>query len=92
MSDRSCEFCKHYMKRSNQEPCDNCCRSYPNEFEPMTNADGIRAMSDEELADFIFDIQVMEENTKYGQLLRGDRLRWLQSEAESVEECKRKNK
>ena len=56
-----CEYC--YLK--NARPCYECsaCMSGDDHFRPakpknkqMTNADRIRAMSDEELAEFLIDL------------------------------------
>lgn len=62
---------------------------------PQTNADRIRAMSDEELAQFLDDTQRMECESihvlngdgtlKYQSLVNGW-LRWLQQPAEEVQE------
>ena len=57
----SCETCKHYEVESYNEPCNSCrFRDYdvPTKWESpfnkqKTNADRIRAMSDEELADIM---------------------------------------
>jgi hypothetical protein len=53
----SCETCKHYEVEAYNEPCVSCrFRDYDvptkweNPFKQKTNADRIRAMSDEELA------------------------------------------
>ena len=43
-----CENCKYYNVAPYGEPCDGCQDFVY--FEPMTNADRIRSMSDEELA------------------------------------------
>lgn len=56
-----CEKCKH----NNDESffvCDTCIHdtSLKDRFEPQTNADCIRAMSDEELADFFFESPEIE--------------------------------
>jgi hypothetical protein len=56
----SCETCKHYEVEAYNEPCVSCrFRDYDvptkweNPFKQKTNADRIRAMSDEELAEFL---------------------------------------
>ena len=43
-----CDNCTHHKKRMNQLPCRNCFGT--EHWEPMTNAQRIRAMTDEELA------------------------------------------
>jgi hypothetical protein len=59
----SCETCKHYEVEAYDEPCVSCrFRDYDvptkweNPFKQKTNADRIRAMSDEELARWISDM------------------------------------
>ena len=56
----SCETCKHYEVGAYDEPCVSCrFRDYDvptkweNPFNQKTNADRIRAMSDEELAELV---------------------------------------
>ena len=52
----SCSRCKHQDKREHEEPCVGCVHNAVENFEPMTNADRIRNMTDEELAEFLSDI------------------------------------
>ena len=48
-----CKKCKNNYKTSDCEPrCNMMCENY-SEFEPITNADRIRSMTDEELAEFL---------------------------------------
>ena len=54
-----CERCANYEKHDSLERCGRCYRHYISSehkiaiyFRPKTNADRIRAMSDEELADY----------------------------------------
>ena len=51
MSERSCSTCKYDGKSLLEFPCNECtnnrCRDH---YAPMTNADRIRQMGDEELA------------------------------------------
>ena len=49
-----CDNCKYNMKLLHEEPCCKCNHgvSLKDFFEPKTNADRIRAMSDEELEEF----------------------------------------
>ena len=46
-----CDSCKHGSKRATEYPCYVCLGS--TKYEPITNADRIRNMTDEELADFL---------------------------------------
>ena len=54
MSERSCSTCKYDGKSLLEFPCNECtnnrCRDH---YAPMTNADIIRQMTDEELAEII---------------------------------------
>ena len=60
----SCETCKHYEEEAYNEPCNSCrFRDYdvPTKWESpfnkqKTNGDRIRTMSDEELANTLWDI------------------------------------
>ncbi len=51
----SCDKCKHGWKTENDYPCNTCKHGVNIEdfFTPKTNADAIREMSDEELAEFL---------------------------------------
>lgn len=61
---------------------------------PTTNADRIRSMTDEELAEFLYDTNHYFENDKYlvrfgGEIVQDEEisiLDWLQSEVEGVTE------
>ena len=50
----SCDKCKYKSRLLCEEPCRQCTHGVntKNFFEPISNADKIRAMSDEELAEF----------------------------------------
>lgn len=56
----SCDKCKYNMTMPNEEPCCQCTHGVnPKDFfAPKTNADVIRAMSDEELAEFLEEFEV----------------------------------
>ena len=77
--------CKHNRNSRDNEPCCRCDSKH-------TNADSIRNMSDEELAEFIEQISAGSMETisfgtkKYKEILerKETALEWLQSE---VEEC-----
>ena len=91
----NCDYCKHCYDRENwscdiEEPCIN-----GNMFEPKnkTNADRIRHMSDEELADYIFGVSVHEkpcvlcsDDCDFCELTdeecKNRTLKWLHSEVE----------
>lgn len=73
--------CKHNSNSRDNEPCCGCDGS-------RTNADRIRNMSDEELADVLFDscleVMKLEEctNTDNCEVCKRCVLEWLRSEAE----------
>lgn len=51
-----CNKCKYDSKESNEFPCVECSHNrVVDYYEPKTNADRIRNMSDEELADIMFE-------------------------------------
>ena len=91
MRDNGCSGCKYEHLKGSEKPCCDCANMHMDKYEPITNADRIRNMSDEELAEF------MSENTScyYCKVQCEDRpnsptesscnfrwLDWLQSEAE----------
>lgn len=49
----SCERCKYQNKQEYEEPCVGCVHDATENYEPMTQADRIRSMTDEELIAFI---------------------------------------
>ena len=53
---KDCNNCKHKMCREYAEPCSSCTDMIgePTNWTPQTNADRIRAMTDEELAKFAY--------------------------------------
>lgn len=87
-----CKTCKHFNPKevvvSSSSYCYECegahqQRELQDKYEPMTNADRIRAMSDEELAVMLFNGIDVPDNTEHN---CNGVLEWLRSEAESVEE------
>lgn len=73
-----CRKCRHNYKPPTCEPkCNRLCDG-ESDFEPKTNADKIRSMSDEELAELFtklaWNSEVQTTPLKY--------LDWLQSEVE----------
>lgn len=74
-----CRKCKHNYKMPGDEPrCNRMCDG-ESDFEAITNADKIRSMSDEELAEFLVNFK----NT-FGEEYEGEMscLEYLKSEAE----------
>lgn len=76
-----------------QKPICNSCMNY-HFYRPMTNAQKIRSMTDEELAEFLYDTNHYFENNEYlvrfgGEIVQDEEisiLDWLQSEVEGVTE------
>lgn len=62
--ERNCENCAHYHMEAYEWPCNVCEASYDNpptkwekpEDKPQTNADHIKSMSDEDLADLLIQL------------------------------------
>lgn len=54
----TCQICKYAGNPKEKYPCSDCKGYSKYEYEkPQTNADRIRAMSDEELAKYLFDVE-----------------------------------
>ena len=87
MSDgKRCEdVCKHAPPQKDKWPCDDCDMRYHDRAERKTNADRIRAMTDEELADWLVMVEqrIIEVNPMLERpALYADWLEWLKEEAE----------
>lgn len=53
----SCETCKYTNEDGNGTHCRGCIHNAEDHYKPITNADRIRNMTDEELADFLEDVR-----------------------------------
>lgn len=75
----SCDKCKYNEKSETEYPCNQCVHNATDKFKPMTRADKIRSMSDEELAEFLVNFK----NT-FGEEYEGEMscLEYLKSETE----------
>jgi len=90
----SCDKCKYNEKSETEYPCNQCVHNATDKFKPMTRADKIRSMSDEELAEFLEKFEVCShcdymdkerctlDNPCVHSLAVAMALKWLQSEAE----------
>ena len=61
---RQCDNCKHTLTDEESFPCNICIRNCVDKWEPIpkqTNADRIRTMTDEELADAMLAINEIGE-------------------------------
>lgn len=72
--ERECDNCKHKMKGIEQYPCVRCKRNAVDMWEQETNADRIKNMGCEELAEFLVNFK----NT-FGEEYEGEQscLDWL---------------
>lgn len=85
---KECDNCKHVMTDMESFPCNRCKRNTVDKWEPMpkkTNADKIRSMSDEELAEYLYkmalaSLTIVEVDSR--EIAIPKLLNWLQSEAE----------
>lgn len=59
MKEHSCENCKHIDKGIESPECTGCIHNALDKWQPMTNGDRIRRMSDEELAESLKSIGIM---------------------------------
>lgn len=96
MENKGCKTCKYEHRDIKDYPCSKCSHSYIDKYEPKPNADRIRNMSDEELAEWIHNMCEFEKDEEpYRSIYNldtereeeihdsyGDLLKWLQSEAE----------
>lgn len=51
MENKGCNTCKYEHCDNQDYPCNKCSHAFIDKYEPKTNADKIRDMSDEELAE-----------------------------------------
>lgn len=83
----SCEKCKYSSKSYYEYPCEICVHgcAVKEYYVPMTNADRIRGMTDEGLADFLCSVKTDYQwiNQDYpSEEETGEWIEWLQSEAD----------
>lgn len=53
MENEGCNTCKYEHCDNSDYPCSKCSHAFIDKYEPKTNADKIREMSDEELAEWL---------------------------------------
>lgn len=82
-----CSGCKYRIAPGGWEACDGCIHDegLKDRYEPMTNADRIRNMTDEELVDVIHCPLVEVDGCHTGKSCALCILRWLRSPAEETE-------
>ena len=49
----TCKRCKYHDRDESQDPCAHCTKNATDNYEPMTNGDNIRSLSDADLAQII---------------------------------------
>ena len=76
MEHDGCKGCKYENCSPESEECQGCKQNAIDKYTRMTNADRIRSMSDEELAEFLANFTWDNEPTKK------ETYEWLQSEVE----------
>ena len=77
----TCNICKYAGRPTYKSPCSECKEFSKYEYEnKKTNADRIRSMSDEELADFL--AYTWATSARAWQKDTGETLYWLQQPAE----------
>ena len=83
-----CKGCAYVSRGEHEAPCIKCTQNASDNYKRMTNADRIRSMSDEELAEFIEQISADSMDTisyrtkDYEEIWehKETALKWLQSE------------
>lgn len=78
-----CKGCAYVSRGEHEAPCVKCAQNASDNYKRMTNADLIRSMSDEELAEWltkITDDAQLDAATKCDYQWKD----WLQSEVEVV--------
>ena len=80
----SCEKCKYRSKSEYEYPCERCTHGciVKEHYEPMTNADRIRDMDDEELAEFLCNVNQYSDMQVPSKKEVDAMIDWLQSEVE----------
>ena len=77
----SCNQCKFDGRSTHEFPCNECVHNAREHFRPKSNADRIRSMSDEELAEFLTGItDYIQEG--YMEKIDYEWAEWLESEVE----------
>jgi len=85
----NCTDCR-YQENMCKWPCDDCVKGDKWEERPLTNADKIRAMTDEEIADWIYDIttnalRILQIGSDMSTQSYFGWLNWLKQEAAAIE-------
>lgn len=79
MEHDGCKLCKYESFSAESKECLGCKQNAVDKYKKMTQADRIRSMSDEELAEFLERFGSFNQPCR---LNKGEPLKWLQSEVE----------
>ena len=93
MEHDGCKLCKYENCSMESKECIGCKQNSVDKYKRMTNADRIRSMSDEELAEFIVGLNdhclagiglcdCSKENKGCSEICESKTRKWLQSEVE----------
>ena len=74
---QGCDNCKYVYKTKSELPCMECTHNAVDHIQPKTNADVIRNMNDEELAEFL--VEVVKDAVFHSEEYQ-EWLEWLQAE------------
>lgn len=84
-----CKGCAYVSRGEHEIPCVKCAQNASDNYKRMTNADRIRSMSDEELAEFLCKVKSDYQWADHefpSEEERGEWEEWLQSEVEEQHE------
>lgn len=81
MEHDGCKLCKYENCSMESKECMGCKQNAVDKYKRMTQADRIRSMSDEELAEFLIHVETLgyNDSSVSGKL---EMIEWLQSEVE----------
>lgn len=94
---QGCDNCRYVNRTKDEFPCFECTHNAIDRWKPMTNADRIRNFSDEELAEFLAELNACEkckydssmgclfENPCTKSFAEAMALEWLKAEVEEGE-------
>lgn len=90
VQDKSCETCKYQSKYNTDEPCAHCTKNATDNYEPMTNGDYVRMLSDTEMAKILMCPKQFDEDYETGCEQNNPKciqctLRWLEQERREEE-------
>ena len=82
----NCKTCKYRHRDESEEPCAHCTKNAVDNYEPMTNGDYIRSLSDTELAQIVmYPNEAGFGSSRCTGYCYECTLRWLEAEREAEE-------